>query len=234
MTEFTTQHFQFSGIETLHFSGPGTIRLYQDGQERLSVSGPVSALERLEIRQEGAKLIIRRKSWLGALRTDASPSFDLHVRSLASAEFSGSVNLFCEALDCGGLDFELSLSGAADVRFQRLNASRLTLHSSGSSTLDIGDCQVREYVSQVRGSATHTVRGSCDNLELDLSGSARQILEEFVCQTAKIAVNGTGRISLHVQDKLDARLRGSSEITYRGSPAVTQQSSGPSRLVRVD
>lgn len=93
----------------------------------------------------------------------------------------------------------------------------ITLSGSGNinvSGMDGGDLSI-----DLPGSGDITVKGTADNLTLNLLGSGNIVCDELKASSATITLNGSGNIDVFVSDSLDANIRGSGTIHYAGNPA---------------
>lgn len=109
---------------------------------------------------------------------------------------------------------ELDLSGSNVAVVEGLDGDRLNLDVSGSATV--------------------TVRGRVDVLDVDSSGSSELNLSELVARVATLDLSGSSTVSLHVTETLDVDASGSSDVSYHGRPAVSADLSGSTTVVRID
>jgi hypothetical protein len=81
------------------------------------------------------------------------------------------------------------------------------------------------------GSGNVELNGTAQSLSLTVAGSGSIRLPRMVAESAKIALSGSGVISVHATKSLKADLAGSGNIVYFGNPLVFDQSvSGSGRI----
>lgn len=97
-------------------------------------------------------------------------------------------------------DFRIELNGAANVEGE-VHSDKFTLETNG-----INYCQIK---------------GSSRTFKMEVNGSGEFDLLEMRCDEAKIEANGTGKIKVHVNNKLKVEANGASHISYSGEPADT-------------
>ncbi len=107
----------------------------------------------------------------------------------------------------------LDVSGAAKLNLKDLKNSRLTLDSSGASSI--------------------ALTGETSQLSIDISGSTKVDAEGLSSQKASVKASGASYASVNVSDDIYADASGASTIKYAGSPAnVREETSGASRVTR--
>jgi hypothetical protein len=94
----------------------------------------------------------------------------------------------------------VSVSGSADVTVLDVDGERLALSISGSGDL--------------------RASGRVGVLEARISGSGDMDLLELQAREATVSVSGSGDVDLVASDSLAARISGSGDITYQGSPRL--------------
>ena len=93
---------------------------------------------------------------------------------------------------------ELSVSGSGDIKFQNYKDDTLSLQISGSGDI-LGDGDVKILRGRINGSG-----------DLLLKGLHSEIVQ--------IDINGSGDAEIWVSSSLSAKINGSGDINYHGSP----------------
>jgi hypothetical protein len=109
---------------------------------------------------------------------------------------------------------QVNLEASGDARIGGLNGGRLTLVGQGSGSFDAD--------------------GAVDQVEVRINGSGNADLEGLRAREARILINGSGDARAHVVDTIYAKLNGTGEIAYRGSPRnVTEEVNGTGAIRRL-
>jgi len=106
----------------------------------------------------------------------------------------------------------LSISGSADTSVRRLDAERFEVHVSGSADV--------------------RAEGQVEYLEASVSGSGNLNLKKLEAQEAVVRVSGSGDVDVTVVRRIDAKVSGSGDITYRGDPKQLSTSVSGSGSIR--
>jgi len=115
-----------------------------------------------------------------------------------------------------------------DVTVPALDA--LVLSGSGNLIADGIDAQ--KLTVTLAGSGVVHASGTVKRLDAALKGSGDVQLGGLVARDAHAVVDASGRIVVHATNSLDAAVRGSGVILYRGSPAhVTKNVTGSGAIV---
>ena len=78
----------------------------------------------------------------------------------------------------------------------------------------------------ISGSGDATVSGAADDGEFTVVGSGDLDASELRVGDGAADVSGSGDLSVHAVDSLDASISGSGEISYEGSPRLSSDISG--------
>jgi hypothetical protein len=122
--------------------------------------------------------------------------------------------------------------GSSDVAVRDVRSEAFDASVSGSSELtangDFGDLS-----ASISGSGEIHMSGSADGIDGDVSGSGELDLLEVRARAARVDVSGSGGATVHVSERLDAKVSGSGDVRYRGQPAVTADVSGSGDVQRI-
>jgi hypothetical protein len=188
--------------------GSADLVLTQADTPSLSVVGDKEAVGSMRVETRGDELVLIydrafRGGWWGS--HEKGPRFVLAVKSLDRLSSSGSGDIAAKALTVPG-DFEISVSGSSDVKFETLAARKLLVRISGS-----GDVQLSGGVLE------QNVR---------ISGSGDYQSGRLQSSTATISIGGSGDATLWARDNLAVKIAGSGDVKYYGKPAVTKSIAG--------
>ena len=108
----------------------------------------------------------------------------------------------------------LNLSSASQAYVTGLDNQTFTLDASGASNI--------------------TLSGITSKFDATLSGASKLNSLELVASDVSIDASGASSINLNAQEKLDIKLSGASKLFYLGSPQITQNVSGASKIEAID
>jgi hypothetical protein len=140
---------------------------------------------------------------------------------------SGDVNA---KLDVKSLEYKIS--GSGDGNISGVNG-KLKVLVSGSGDLNIKDLRLTDCNVKVNGSGDIDILGSTDNLVIAVNGSGD--IDAYGLQAVSVNASalGSGNIQVNVIESINAQLRGSGDIYYKGNPdKVNVSSTGSGELYK--
>lgn len=108
-------------------------------------------------------------------------------------------------------NFELHVTGNAEVDIQELHTDGFTAKLSGSSELKVG-----------KGTSNHAVYKVTGSGDIDATGLETKV--------ADAKVSGAGEMNLNVLEELNAHITGAGKIDYKGHPKVSSHITGAGSL----
>ena len=112
----------------------------------------------------------------------------------------------------------VSLSGSGDVNTKSTIKTRqfeAKLTGSGDVKLDIN---AEEVNATLTGSGDLVLKGKTQSLECNITGSGDLNAFELTGNNATVALSGSGDCKVYCSEKLQARISGSGDISYKGDP----------------
>ena len=101
----------------------------------------------------------------------------------------------------------------------------------GAGKFDIKGIDSQEFSLKLPGAAKITMEGKCGELNIAIAGAATVAAEKLICQHGNVRISGTGTISLHASESIDARVSGLGKIEVYGHPEeIDQHISGLGRI----
>lgn len=129
---------------------------------------------------------------------------------------------------------QLDVSGSAEVVvFDAIDGDELELDVSGSGEIDLKAVDFNKINADISGSGEIRIAGVADDLELDLSGSGELNSLDCPVKTADLDVAGSGTVRCHVKDELKARISGSGDVYYEGTPSLDVQITGSGKVKKL-
>jgi predicted small metal-binding protein len=130
-----------------------------------------------------------------------------------------SVSKFnCSELIVANCDFDIS--GASEFSANNLRGNKLDLKLSDVSKFNCSELIVANCDFDVSGASKINVKGTCDKLELDLSGASSFAGFGFVSQYADLKLSGASEAELTVEKEFTIEASGASRCNYKGNPII--------------
>lgn len=191
----TTETRSTGSYDGLKAAGPMDFKLVEGTEGKITIEGDANLMDYIVTEVKDGKLIVKVKKGFNIRPTQnivvTVPYESINSVSLAGSgdiENSGTINAD---------DFNVSLAGSGDIN---LNISSTSVESS------------------IAGSGDIALRGSAQNLTTKIVGSGDFDGKDLksVNVTAKIA--GSGNANVVCNGELKARITGSGDVKYSGTP----------------
>ena len=203
--------YDFDNFSELDIHGIFDIDIRQDDEYKVTISSEDDLLFKTQIRQEGGTLIIDIDkdglTWKELFRGHRRPKLYINMPLL-------------EKLDVEGLSI---------IELHELDGKDMRINLDGASTLE-GSVDAESLTIKIEGASKIELEGRTDNLDLLVEGLAKVDMDELLAHKAKVEIDGGGKAYINVIDELDVKLRGLSEVNYKGDPEVTEDIDGIARL----
>jgi len=196
-------------FDTVLWNAAGELHIEQAAREALSIEAEPAVLAKIVTVVRQRRLSIAFAP--GRVESRWPIRFRLAVRSLAALETRGSGSVHIGPLSTDELS--LQLAGSESVLLARLHARRLEARLDGASDLAIEGGQV-------------------DRQRIVIGGAANYRAAQLGSREADIAIDGSGDVQVAVSDRLVARIAGSGEVVYTGTPRVAQSVTGAGAVRR--
>ncbi len=118
------------------------------------------------------------------------------------------------------------VDGSGNIHAGEWKADSLEVHVSGAGDVKLDRLTAVRFGCDVSGSGDIALAGSVTRQRVRLSGSGDYRAPDLKSQTASISISGSGDALLWVERTLEARIQGSGDVRYYGTPVVTQSVSG--------
>lgn len=205
------KEFNVSNFNGLEISNAFVVEVHQGTTFKVVAHGEnKDDLANLRIKTSGKTLTAKFNSSNWGWSGHRSIRLDITMPTLQSLDFSGAV----KATIVGFNDLEnlnIVLSGASKTTINT-NADKISAEVSGASKL--------------------ILEGKCSKFNLEASGASHIEASNLQARDADIEASGASHANIYALKTLDADASGASKITYRGNPAIRQESSGASSIRR--
>lgn len=197
-----TEVGSFSGVT---LSGSVDVILKQGPAEAVKVTGDENLLQYVRLKVEGNTLRVYMESGISYRTT-----LPLRVY-ITNPEFKN-----------------ISVSGSGELKGDGTikSDSRISIAISGSGNLNL-DLDAPDVECKVSGSGNANLKGMSKNLAVNITGSGTLEAVDLRAENTRVEVSGSGDASVFASVELFARVSGSGDIKYSGTPAkVDQKTSG--------
>jgi hypothetical protein len=193
----------------------------------VSASGDADDLDRLEFRQSGDQLRIRRKSgrWWSRTRPLA---ISISLPALTDVGQSGSGKVTADM--ASGNSVSLALSGSGALAVDQVTAAALRVSISGSGNVATASVKAETVAAAISGSGNVALAGSCRQIDVRISGSGDVDAARLACTNAKVAISGSGDVGLQATGEAQIGISGSGDVTVAGGARCTSRASGSGKV----
>ena len=142
--------------------------------------------------------------------------------SLNQVDIKGSANVYLKGTIKGN-DLNLNIAGSGDIEAENLQYANIFALVKGSGDIDLKNVKATTVMSEVNGSGDINMKGSAQKATLIVNGSGDISAEKLAATNVVATVAGSGDIVCYASRQLDARVSGSGDIEYKGSPSVVNK-----------
>lgn len=198
-------------FDRINVSGAVVLILQQDSSYAINLATDSALMEYVKIDVSGSQLNIKvkEKPYCGkdSIVVHAGIGALKELKADGANKISGSGRIYAG-------DLELALSGTSELTMD-LATRNLTTTSDGTSKIKLS--------------------GQAGSHSLSATGIVDLDAFDFVSGVYKIDITGGGKANINVLNELSVNTEGSSDISYKGSPAkVNEKKSGAATLKKVN
>ena len=212
-TKVTTTSFSASNISQLDVSDVFNVYVnFSATEESVQVEANENLHSLIEMSQSGNKLIIDLQK---NTSISGTPVLNVYIKT-------ASMN-------------QVTAEGAAKVEFQnQLTGNYLDMELTGASTFR-GSVSVDELVAKLDGAGKMEISGSSNSFDINADGASEMSDFNFATNTLNANLDGGCNISLTVNQKLNVKATGASNVYYKGNGVIESQNlSGASKIMKMD
>lgn len=205
-----TDERALSPFEKIEVSGCAGVRFHASPDYRAVVAADSNCIEYLETLITNNVLEIRQKSGVNCAFT------------------KNMVDVYCPALS------EISISGLAEFETSdKIAVPAFGINISGSGKIN-GTIECNTLSVHTSGLGNIALSGNSKDADIDISGAGNFDGREFRIGKCSVHISGTGKVSLFVEDRVDAHVSGLGKVEYRGNAAVNFSNSGLGKIKKLD
>jgi hypothetical protein len=160
----------------------------------------------------------------------------LTMNKIDLLKINGSGDLYCSGdIQANGLKIILEGSGDAEIELDDAKNVEAVVNGSGNISIEnvsgnfsaaisgSGDLEVDHVLAEkcilfMNGSGDAELEGSCVNLTISIMGSGDIDAGELKAVDADVEIMGSGNCVIKVANNLSAKINGSGDLVYYGSP----------------
>lgn len=183
-------------FDRLELNGAFRVFLHQGDREEVSLEGPASILDRMEVEQRGDKIRVQSRN---EERTSLK-KIDVYVyfRDLSRLEING-VGQF--------------------VAQTSIHTRSLDLVINGIKELDI-EIYVEDLTAEISGLGRNYIAGSADVADININGIGSLDALDLEVRDLRIETNGIGKAEVFATEEISVSAYGIGSVYYRGNPAI--------------
>ena len=145
----------------------------------------------------------------------SSPVLDkVIIKGSADVNLKGNIS---------GKNLQLLIFGSGDMVAENLKYTTIASTIKGSGDLDLKKIDVVSANIEVFSSGDVDVKGATQSATLLVEGSGDISASKLTAKNVMATVYGSGDISCYATERLDARVKGSGDISYSGSPSIVNK-----------
>lgn len=228
----------------------GKVRIVQGNETSYSLTGKGNSTDAVSLSVKNNILSVERK-WFSSLAAGDSVVIILTLRDVSFLSVSGpgiievsdgisgkvisignngSGKLVVRELAYNNVD--VSLSGRGIITIRKLLASTLHTRINGSGQLNVQGSISSFSEVRLSGSGKVTFSGNAPLLTCLINGSGELNAQGYLTKRTNINVSGSGNARINTEI-LGAKISGSGNVYYVGSPALDLSKSGNGKLVKL-
>lgn len=202
-----SRDFAVGSFDQIEVSGPYDVDVRTGGTPSVSVKGPQNLVERMDVRVEEGRLLIRPSKEHGRFQWGNRGHVEVQVTApgLRGAEITGAGDIRIDRIQ--GQSFNAGIRGSGDMSIAALEAQAFTASIAGSGDIRASD-------------------GRTDQLDLKIGGSGNIDTQGVTAKSASATISGSGSIAARATGTAAVRIYGSGDVDIKGGAKCTVDNKG--------
>lgn len=229
----------------------GKVKIIQGKKSGYYITSKGNAFKSLSLRVKSKTLLIEKK-WFNSLAASDSIVIVVTLKNVSYLSMSGQGSIETASKMTGG-EISLSNNGSGKILLEGLNYENIDISLSGSGLIILKDLDAKMMYTRVNGSGQLNIQGSVSTKsDLRLSGSGKVMFVgnvpvlncvvngsgdldalNYKTNSAVINISGSGDVRINTE-KIKAKINGSGNVYYIGSPSQELTKSGKGSLVKLN
>lgn len=196
-------------IHSVNVNFGGTVYIYQDTFQMVSVVGPEAAITHINT---SVKDGVWDLSYPQCLTCEEKIIVNIVVPEIHTVQINGSGKVIADG---------------------KIRQPQIAFINNGSGTIRVDDLMVDSLFVKLDGSGKTQISGEvADVINAELTGSGDIELYQFPGLDVKAKLTGSGNIFTTVINQLKALITGSGNVYYKGSPSIEQEVTGSGKVIK--
>lgn len=212
---------EFSSISVM---GSPDVEYRQSSGSKTTVSiyGSDNLVDLLEVSTVNGVLKVNIKKGVRILSGERRLKVIASSPSLNQVDIKGSADVYLKGT-IKGADIKLNITGSGDIEAENLQYNNISTLVKGSGDIGLKNVKATEVKAEISGSGDIEIKGSTQRAILTVNGSGDVNAGKLTAINVIATVAGSGDITCYSSKQLDAKVTGSGDIEYKGSPAIVNK-----------
>ena len=187
--------------------------LEQGNEPNIEITASELTIDKLIIENIDHKLIIRFSLEDQLFHNFDPGKIEIHVTTdeIRELNVQGSGNIIAEStIKTFGL--ELNIAGSGDIKLSDVRCEKLKANITGSGDIIVSG------------------KDEVNALDINIAGSGDVMAYQLNAKSGYIRIAGSGDCDVSIFDYLDAKVLGSGDITYKGTPMIRSSVTGSGKI----
>ena len=190
------------------------------------IKGEENILQKLRIQNKKGILVVQAK---GLFASEGNGSITIPLKCLPPQNrFTGA----CKISIQGELkkDTRWTLTQGASLEIEKISARSFSVHANDTCSVTVKRGTLEKGSLNLSKNATANMNGKFNRMDIRTSGSAKADVK--TCTDARVSARNNSSIMIDCTKTLNAVCFNAGQVTYSGSPALTQRTSGSGSILK--
>lgn len=129
---------------------------------------------------------------------------------------------------------QLEIKGAFEIVYNKPVGEKLSVDIEGAANLQMDNITQQQVEVHLEGAGKFTLAGETDYFYGSIEGAGAIDAFGLLAKVGNLQIDGTGQISAHVSQQLQATINGLGSIQYKGKPSVQQEINGLGTIQHIE
>lgn len=200
-------------VEYRQGSGSGT---------KVSIYGSDNLVDLVEVSAVNGVLQVSLKKGAKILSGERRLKVIASSPALNKVDINGSADVYLKGM-IKGANLNMNIAGSGDIEAENLQYTGISCTVKGSGDIDLKNVKATNVNVAVHGSGDVGIKGSTRQATFTVKGSGDIKADKLTADKVTATVDGSGDIDCYASKQLDAKVAGSGDIEYKGSPSVVNK-----------
>ncbi len=226
------REFPLGDVDRVHLTTSADLTIRLGTEASIHIEAEENIIDLVEWEEHNRSLIISMRPNIRIIRHEPI-LITLTVPNLVAVVSAGSGNI--DAPDMLGKIVTIHLMGSGDINVDYIEAQTVDIASRGSGDIRVLGVEAdRIDVNMMGSGSVHPGDGVVNTQEITITGSGDYMAENLESAQVTASLMGSGSARVRVIEELSARLFGSGDLEYIGSPTMDASAVGSGRIRQVE